>query len=269
MNRQLGQSVGPRSQITQTPQGGSSNFNDLQSDSDVRFAKHSVGIACIRFVGTQPQILLVCKRYTYAFDDFIHGRYPQTNKEKIFNGMTVEEKLDILSMNFDMMWYRIWLHSKRDGYYIASKNKFETQWLIDGGAKLRKYIAKSKNALRVWEMPKGRKKSKNEPDVVCAIREFAEETAITKKHYRFLPGLVRKYSSTDAGITYVNTYYVACLLSNIEVSIRFDTLRGEQPSELCDIRWMDINAVRSIDPTGKLENMIGPIFRTVKRINRV
>lgn len=244
--------------------------NDISDKSSV---KQSVGIACMRFNGTKPEVLLVCKRYTYGFDDFVHCRYTNHTVAALFNNMTCEEKLDILSLNFDMMWYRIWLQMPRtstltgNSYYVINKNKFESTWLIDGGARLRKLIQRSKSSSRVWEMPKGRKKSKNEPAVACAIREFAEETTITKKHYRFIPGVIRTYSFEDAGVTYINTYYLACMNNNnMQVGIKFDSQHSlSQLTELCDIKWMDIENVRLVDVDKRLENFIGPLMKIAKQ----
>ena len=116
--------------------------------------KYSVGIACIRIVNKIPEILLICKRYTYGYNMFVHGRYNSGDTGKIiamFNGMTVEEKHDILSLNFSQIWYRIWLNSKhRLGAYFAAKNKFESTFAVDGGLRLRRMIIKSTNSGATW-----------------------------------------------------------------------------------------------------------------------
>lgn len=238
-------------------------------------SKQSVGIACVRFNGTKPEVLLVCKRYTYAYNDFIHGRYhtdilssTRAHVTSLLNNMTIEEKLDILSLDFDKMWYRIWLNAPRTTFFAVAKNKFESMWVLDGGARLRKLIARSRNVSRIWEMPKGRKRTKTEPNIICAIREFGEETGLSKRHYKFIPGIERTYSFDDAGINYINTYYVAVMLNNhIEVSICFNT--NDQVTEIGDIKWMSIEMIRCIDTEKRLENFIAPIFRIVKRAARL
>ena len=74
--------------------------------------KKSYGVACCRFnKKNKLQILLIKKRYTYCFAAFVLGQYNKNEKylKFLFNGMTVQEKIDILSLNFDILWYKIWM----------------------------------------------------------------------------------------------------------------------------------------------------------------
>ena len=150
--------------------------------------RHSIGIACIRVIDHIPQILLINKRYTYAYSEFVHGRYPYDKNYvmELFNRMTNAEKILILSLNFELIWYHIWLNAPKITNYIQAKNRFETSYLQDGGSKLRYIIARSKSINTLWQIPKGRKRSKNETDLCCAVREFKEETGIEK--IEIIPG---------------------------------------------------------------------------------
>lgn len=233
--------------------------------------KISLGVACCRINNNKPEILLVCKRYTYAYHTFTHGKYnSSSNNEliKLFNGMTLEEKIDILSLNFIQIWYRIWLNSKhcRDVYFPA-KNKYESTFAIDGGVRLRNLINLSTNSRKIWEIPKGRKKSKVESEIHCAIREFEEETNVLKKSYKIYPTATRKHSFIDVGVRYTSTYYIAMAKCNIIPKINFGT--QDQLDEISDIRWMDIESIRHVDDMCRLEKLIIPIFRFVKKQKRV
>jgi len=227
----------------------------------------SLGVACCRFNGNKPEILLVCKRFTYAYNIFAHGKYnSNSNSELIalFNGMTVDEKLDILSLNFMQIWYKLWLNSSApSANYFLAKNKFESTFAVDGGARLKKLIAKSTNSSRIWEIPKGRKKNKAEPDIHCAVREFYEETAIPKKNYKIFPWAMRTYSFVDAGVRYTNMYYLAFTKHNIEPRVNFGL--QDQVDEISDIRWMSIEEIRLIDESKRLEGFIKPIFNFMKK----
>jgi 8-oxo-dGTP pyrophosphatase MutT (NUDIX family) len=229
--------------------------------------KISLGIACCRFNGNKQEILLVCKRYTYAFNTFAHGKYNSNSNAdliSLFNGMTIDEKLDILSLNFTQIWYRLWLNSSRNNIsYFAAKNKFESTFVADGGSRLKKLIAKSSNSHKVWEIPKGRKKNKSESDIHCAIREFCEETNLQKKNYKIFPWAQRTYSFIDAGVNYINTYYLAFTKHNVEPRVNFGT--HEQVNEISDIRWMSIEDIRHIDVSSRLENFVRPIFNFMKK----
>jgi len=227
----------------------------------------SFGVACCRFNNGRPEILLVCKRFSYAYNAFVRGKYNSGNNAELialFNGMTVEEKLDIRSLNFTQIWYRVWLDniSKTSNYYVA-KNKFESTFMVDGGLRLKKLLAKSSNTDKVWEIPKGRKSNKTEPEIHCAIREFREETGIPKSRYKIFPGAKRTYSFTDMGVRYTNTYYLAYMRHLIEPKINFGL--SDQLDEIGDIRWMNITDIKYVDSSGHLVNFIRPIFNYMKK----
>lgn len=233
--------------------------------------KISVGIACFRFNKNKPEVLLVCKRFTYAFNAFVHGNYRDDDESlrALFNGMTVDEKLDILSFNFSQMWYRIWLGQKTDRtrLYIKAKRRFEDVFMYDDAARarLRQLINQSTNSRRIWEIPKGRKKSNAEYNVHCAIRELREETGLTKNQYKLFLA-TRKYTYMDGDVTYTNIYYPALINYNISPRISFNN--KEQTDEIVDIRWMSIEDIRREDPTGRLENIIKPLFSYIKKYGR-
>ena len=72
--------------------------------------KTSYGIACINHFTNPTSILAIKKRCSYAFTDFIHSTYHRkVNKEvylsMLMNNMTVDEKIIIMSMNFDNIWF--------------------------------------------------------------------------------------------------------------------------------------------------------------------
>lgn len=231
--------------------------------------KTSLGLACFRKSKDKLEILLICKRYTYAYNEFIHGKYHPNDTAgliKLFSGMTMEEKIDILSLNFGQIWYRVWLNSPRHSTYFSDKNKYESTFLVDKGVKLRKLINRSKNSQRVWEMPKGRKRNKNESDLQCAIREFHEETYIPRKCYKIIPDARRKYSYVDDGIRYDNHYYMALMIQDHNTVVNFNCT--SQIDEICDIRWMTIEEVKFIDPD-KLYNFVLPMFKYVKKYNKI
>lgn len=229
--------------------------------------KRSVGIACCRFNGSNPEILMVCKRYTYMYYIFAHSKYNSHSDDeliKMMNGMTIDEKYDLLSLNFMQIWYRIYLNKPhKSSSYVLAKNKFESTFVIDGGVRLTKLLAKSTSAAKIWEIPKGRKKNKNEPDIHCAIREFKEETGVSKKMYKVFPRATRTYSYVDAGVKYTNTYYFAYAKCVIEPKINFSS--KEQIEEIADIKWMNMENIRLIDTDHRLEKFVKPIFNFMRK----
>lgn len=76
-----------------------------------RQVKHSAGIILFR-KSIPPAILMVQKRCTYEFTDFVLGKYNPQNKNnlyRLFNNMTFHEKMDILSGDFRYIWYKAFL----------------------------------------------------------------------------------------------------------------------------------------------------------------
>lgn len=237
-----------------------------------KIVKRSYGIACCRYVNNEMQILLVKKRYTYAFCDFLHGSYKRKNipKNKMheyfvneFSKMTVDEKLDILSLDYERMWYRVWLNEPKDSGFYTAKSRFQNTFLIDGGPELlKRLVNNSTHSNLIWEIPKGRKSNKDEPDINCAVREFHEETTVEKSTYKIITNKKYTYSFTDENITYVVTYYPAVSYCGSNVKIKLSGY--DQIAEIADIKWMNINDVKYHDSYNRLEKVTKGIFKQVR-----
>lgn len=233
--------------------------------------KRSYGIICCRKHKKYGfQVILIKKPITYHFCEFIAGHYRKNDEQhlrKLFNNMTYHEKIDILSMKFNNMWYRMYktnpdqVFLQANGSSISKqfykkKNKFEMSFLHDGGSRLRYLISDSTNAETLWEIPKGRKKDYDdsrkpegkrhvrednkrnikEDNIDAAIREFSEETLIESSKYKLLWHLkpyIETYS--DFGTTYQNIFYYAEAIDDWEPQIKFSN--NQQISEVSAIRW--------------------------------
>jgi len=231
----------------------------------------SYGVICCRINNDTNHVetLLISKRYTYEYFEFVQGKKFAIGKKipanvimAMLNKMTLDEKMDILSLNFDQMWYRIWLTGNKSTSYFHSKTKFEQIFLIDDGEWLKSLISKSLNSDRIWEIPKGRK-NKHEADINCAVREFCEETNIEKKHYKIFPNIRRSYTFEDAGVAYTFIYYLAIMRRVIQPQVNLKNMH--QVVEINDIRWMDLGAIKVLDTTGRLAPFLGPIFKLIKK----
>jgi ADP-ribose pyrophosphatase YjhB (NUDIX family) len=228
--------------------------------------KKSYGVICCRKDPVKGvQIVLVKKPVTYHFCEFISGHYRKSDDvhlKKLFNNMTYHEKMDILSLKFTVMWYRIYktnpeqvflqgsgsFHSKQ---YTRKKTKFEASFLQDGGARLKKLISSTVNAETLWEVPKGRRsESTNEEYINAAIREFTEETLIESSKYQML-WRINPYIETysDFGTTYQNIYYYADAIGTWEPNIIFSN--GQQISEVSAVRWCSLTDIygMQLDPS--------------------
>lgn len=224
----------------------------------------------------RPEAIAVRSRYTYEFAEFVHGRYSRKYTKGIMsllNAMTINERLDLYSLDFSQMWYRIWLLARRGDLYNKKHSKFQSAWMRDdSGSLLRRLIKSSRTETATlprgegipWEFPKGKRQSNREPSINCAVRELKEETGIPKRDYQILPGFKRRVSYVHMGVRYVNIYYVAIPRREIRPKVDLGTLA--QASEVSEVGWMDIEQIRQIDtPTRRLENTVRPVFTYVKR----
>lgn len=241
----------------------SENIVDTPIEKD-KSEKVSYGIACCRIKNGRPEILMICKRNTYAYRDFVHGNYnckSATDMIKLFSEMTLEEKIEILSLNFGQMWYRAWFNQIKGKNYFISRAKFHQAFMEDGGRRLKHLISKSTNSKPIWEIPKG-KKNRHESDIVCAMREFYEETGISKQKYKLFPLRQNTYTYIDAGIRYRNVYYAA-ICEDIAVGV--NSVLQEQLYEISDCRWMNLDALRQVDCHGRLVPFVKHIFNFIKK----
>jgi 8-oxo-dGTP pyrophosphatase MutT (NUDIX family) len=219
--------------------------------------KKSYGILCCRPSKLDGiEILMVKRSTTYHFCEFVSGHYRKQNHQhliNLFNNMTYNEKMDILSLKFQNLWYRIYMENPDKVFfqgsnsnsiwassYIKKKNKFESAFLQDSGKKLQTLIATSTNVETPWEYPKGRKNKDDDTDIDTAIREFQEETGVESNKYNILWHLspyVETY--TDFGVIYQNIYYYATAIDIWNPTYTFSN--KVQISEVSSIKWISLN----------------------------
>lgn len=249
---------------------------DIPRRTRQRAVKRSAGIACCRYNNERKcyEILLVKKRCSYNFVAFVLGYYSKNDDKRIrylFNGMTHAEKVSILSLKYEHIWYHTMLQypdyldinsdrmSKGDiNAYLKKKNKFESTFVIDGGKKLRRIINGTNNMDLIWEIPKGRK-TKNELTVDTARREFMEETGMRPLQFSVLSQVSPVSESyANMGTTYVNKYYIAHSDSVTNPHMCFTT--NIQISEVEDVQWLNTADIRQRDNIGRLSKQVAKIF---------
>jgi len=228
-----------------------------------------------QFNENEYDILMIKKRLTYSYITFVKGIYNKNNENellRLFNNMTVEEKFTIMSLNFNMMWYKLTLapmyntskyNIKDISKFEKCKNKFEKSFLYDNGRKLLNILKRSKSSKKIWEIPKGTK-NKNESALNAAIREFTEETNINKDKYKILYNINPiTYTFTDENITYIYIYYIAVLLDN-RYKVYLDFEYNSNIMEISDIKFININELKLINSDNKFINMVKKIIKISK-----
>jgi len=131
--------------------------------------KQSIGIACCRYNSetSKPEILLVQKRYSYNFQAFVFGHYyPNNNKSirQLLDGMTLPEKIDILSGCYDLLWYKIFLKPPKICYtdFCTKDNKLDLSLIKLRHSKHKKIYMHPHNKLKIkaWKNDYRKKSSK-------------------------------------------------------------------------------------------------------------
>lgn len=150
----------------------------------------SIGIIAYTYDnGGNRKYLMIRRRDTLGFVDFMRGKYNVNNKQyllNILNEMTIQERENILSHTFDELWDILWGKNISIRYLnekITSKHKFD---ILQNGVSNNeeKYTLEdlinectTKWKEQEWGFPKGRRDYK-ECDLSTALREFSEETGI-------------------------------------------------------------------------------------------
>lgn len=179
------------------------------------------------------KVILVQRRHTIGFIEFIRGKYDIDNNDyiiRLLNMMTHDEKQILKDYNnFDIIRKHIGL-TRDTNYkleYDEAKNKFNTLINNSNGNMLNILLNKSYTRWTSpeWGIPKGRRNYK-EYDIDCAIREFVEETGINHKHinvYRNVKPLEETYKGIN-GITYKHIYYLASIKNNNDANLHITQL---------------------------------------------
>ncbi len=214
--------------------------------------KKSVGIACCRILSNNVDILMIKKKYTYAFFDFVFSRYKENSEEiltKLFSKMTLLEKLDILNFDFDLLWSRIRHNispNNSDNEMANYKRSKENFRKLINKFDLKDLMKKTKSVDTVWEIPKGRQKYKENP-INTAYREFMEETTLTLANYvlRFdMPPITHDYIVDNC--KYTNTYYIA-LAKDPDTLPFVEITNNDQLTEIMDIQWVGVDQVNYLN----------------------
>jgi 8-oxo-dGTP pyrophosphatase MutT (NUDIX family) len=187
------------------------------------------------------KFLMVMRKYSFNYIVLLRGKYKLSNTEEIkrlLSLMTKTEHNNLLNLDFDDLWNELWQDTSKSKIYIKEYNKSKKYFKIlkdnnfyDG--LITKYEEPE------WEFPKGQRNN-DETKIDCAIREFEEETNVSKKNIIILDridGIEEQYIGTD-NKTYIHTYYLSTIKNNKDDL----NLLGEfQQKEIGDIKWLSLN----------------------------
>ena len=199
-------------------------------------------IKLIPYYYDKIKILMIRRKHSLNYVDFIRGKYDVNNKEhliKIFNLMSQEENIKIKTTNFEYLWNNLWQNTAinkiyQKEYEISRLKYNELQHynfynLLDNN--LSQYLEPE------WEFPKGRR-NMSEKNIDCALREFNEETNINLNDINILERINctnEDYIGTNL-INYRHTYYLASCTNEIELNIDNEN----QSYEIGALEWLTI-----------------------------
>jgi 8-oxo-dGTP pyrophosphatase MutT (NUDIX family) len=214
--------------------------------------------------------LMISRKDSLGFVEFIRGKYQLYNElflRNIIDGMTNKEKKYILEDDFDTLLKRLWgdniQHNSEENISREKFNKLKEGIIIDNVLyTLKSLIEESKTSWETseWGFPKGRR-NYQEKELVCALREFQEETGYKKNVIRIIQNIL-PFEEIFTGSnfkSYKHIYYVGCMESFKEPSEHF------QESEVSEMKWFSYNEalqvirsynIEKIDILKKVHNII-------------
>jgi len=208
----------------------------------------SIGIIAYTYVNGTYKFLMIRRKDTLGFIDFLRGKYSIYNKNYIINllnEMTVEEKQKLLDYSFNELWKNLWYNTKISSQYkLEEKDSNEKYNILLSGVKINNDISYNLSSLieesnrkymwlePEWGFPKGRR-NHNEYDFDCAKREFSEETGYSDKNLLLVNNIL-PYEEIFIGSnykSYKHKYYVMMMQHITKNSFNYDK------TEVSKVEW--------------------------------
>ena len=218
----------------------------------------SYGVILFRSSTQGIQYLMIRRKDSFGYIDFIRGKYVLNNLEQlqsIFNEMSITEREKIRENDFDTLWTMMWgetlIGTQYKGEEMASQKKFDALKLgvpMSNGEiiTLEKLIEYSETKWKEteWEFPKGRR-NYQEKDLDCALREFEEETGLLKKDIKIVENIL-PFEEIFLGSnhkSYKHKYFLAYTDKTT------DDLHNYQQTEVSKLVWKTLEeCLESIRP---------------------
>ena len=212
----------------------------------------------------QVRVLMVRRKDSMSFMEFIRGKYEETDNNyicRLVENMTQDEQQKIMTLPFATLWAQLWGNG-RDTHspeFYQAKDKFE---LLDKITIVRQNLSRWLEP--EWGFPKGRR-MRGESDLDCAIREFWEETNISRESYTVCKNLsfTEIFTGTN-NVQYKHVYFLGLLKKAEEVDLT-QKLTACQKREISALRWMTFDEckktvrphyVRRMEVIGEIETAV-------------
>ena len=216
----------------------------------------SYGIILFRSNNDGLQFLMIRRKDSFGFIDFIRGKYSPYNIYQIQNivdEMSLSEKERILTEPFEKLWIEMWGETCNIQYKNEESVSSKKMDIIRNGVIVDDTTITLENIVHQstthwiepeWEFPKGRRNNK-EKDLDCALREFEEETGISRNKISVVENIL-PFEEIFIGTnhkSYKHKYFLAYMNDLNE------DLDNFQVTEVSKIEWKTYNiCLESIRP---------------------
>ncbi len=184
--------------------------------------------------------LLVNRRHSLNYIDFIRGKYNVNDTKLIYNicsFMSSHEIEMIKNNDFNNLWSELWLKNAYKKKYLEEMKLSNIKFThLKNMGVLNKITTEYSST--EWEIPKGRKNS-NETNLKCAIREFKEETSLEIDDYHIISSLdpIHDLFIGTNNKEYKHIFYTSIAnedINNIEI-------KNNEISEVRWCKWSELN----------------------------
>jgi 8-oxo-dGTP pyrophosphatase MutT (NUDIX family) len=196
----------------------------------------SLGVIGVKLIGNRFKFIVVKRRNTYEFIDFVCGRYRQNDETRLsemFANMTQLERTHIAYLPYSALWKIVSLgRGERPAY---GRQSFRT---LRRSPLFRRLIGirECKKDFD-WDFPKGRRET-SETELDAAKRELAEEAGCRDITWLDAPPLTYSFIGTDKR-AYCYKYFFAYCNDGDRVFV--DSTDPIQSFEVVAVSWMNID----------------------------
>ena len=208
----------------------------------------SYGIILFRQNYTDIEYLMIRRKDSFGYIDFIRGKYSLNNIfqiQKCIDEMSLQEKQRIVTLSFEQLWSELWGDNSVPLYRSeesSSSKKFESlkAGIMIGGQEiaLQELVDKSTTTWndQEWEFPKGRRNYK-ENDMECALREFEEETGMKRTDIQIVENIIpyEEYFIGSNFKSYKHKFYLA------HTDVTTMDMTKFQKTEVSKMQWMSLD----------------------------
>jgi len=204
----------------------------------------SYGVILFKLNKGRIEYLMIRRKDSFGYIDFLRGKYSPYNihqLQNMINEMTTNEKQNILTEPFDVLWRQMWGDTTKSQYRNEEYTSLKKLELLRNGVfindkliTLDQMVMQSKTLWHEteWEFPKGRRDSK-EKDLDCALREFEEETGVSKSKITVVDNVI-PFEEIFIGTnhkSYKHKYFLAYMNDDTA------TLSNYQTNEVSKLEW--------------------------------